>query len=56
MGNFSVFPTDAPTFVVGAFTLLKPDGLSESPTNTKNRLKILIGTKKITVYQKANIV
>lgn len=33
MGNFSAFPTDDPIFVVGAFTLLNPDGLSESPTN-----------------------
>lgn len=32
MGSFCAFPTDDPIFVEGAFTLRKPDGLSESPT------------------------
>lgn len=31
-GSFCAFPTDDPIFVEGAFTLRKPDGLSESPT------------------------
>lgn len=36
MGNFSALPTDDPIFVEGAFTLLNPDGLSESPTNIRH--------------------
>lgn len=35
MGNLSAFPTDDPIFVDGAFTLLNPDGLSESPVNAE---------------------
>lgn len=33
MGNFSALPTDDAIFVEGAFTLLNPAGLSESPTS-----------------------
>lgn len=31
MGSFWAFPIDAATFVVGALTLLNPDGLVGSP-------------------------
>lgn len=33
MGNLSALPTDDAIFVEGAFTLLNPTGLSESPTS-----------------------
>lgn len=36
MGNLSALPTDDAIFVEGAFTLLNPTGLSESPTRGKN--------------------
>lgn len=44
VGNLSAFPTDDPIFVDGAFTLLKPDGLSQSPRKTSdtNNLHILL--------------
>lgn len=41
VGNLSAFPTDDPIFVEGAFTLLKPDGLSQSPTNIRHKQTIL---------------
>lgn len=35
--SFSGFPTEAPIFVVGGLTLLKPEGLSASPDTKKQR-------------------
>lgn len=39
MGNLSALPTEDATFVEGAFTLLNPDGLSESPTKSRQSHK-----------------
>lgn len=41
MGNLSALPTDDAIFVDGAFTLLNPTGLSESPSSEWEKLFLI---------------
>lgn len=54
MESFSVLPREEAIFVVGAFTLLNPDGLSESPVHGFRKEKLQnFFSKTASVYKKS---
>lgn len=60
--SFSVVPTEEAIFVVGAFTLLKPEGFSESPvqrfrkdTNKKLQLQQFAFPKGVSGIQSIHV-